>query len=213
MKRILFCLCFFFAILKVGYGQFPANFEGYFTYRVVTAKDELTQRNRYYIRGDTLKIVPVGGSLKEIFNFGDVLVYGKSGNRYAISHSQQKVEQLASTTTDLDTAVHEAMGDSTEVLGYRCYNYLLTEDNPFGKSRSVYWISPSIRIAHTMEFARCLEFKSTFFKNGRLPGLPLKVEMGLTNGDISILQMEELVAEKLPPNFFQLPAGYRVIKN
>lgn len=210
MKKIIFIL-FFLIGCSASWAQLSADFEGYLT--LVSREKNTNQipyRDRYFFRGDSLRIMPLEGLAVEL-QFGGPLIYGKANRRFGLGvNGNVEIEYTPTNALDATPLVFE--NDSTKILDQWCYKFSQTKNTPFGKVQNTLWISPAFRHEYAPLFARTMDFRSTLFGNGELIGLPLRVETILTNGSLSILEVEEIVPTKLPPQMFSLPKGYKMKK-
>jgi hypothetical protein len=187
-------------------------FEGYLVYASRDEKGVLVNREKMLVRADSLLRIPLGG-IPVLMDLGKVLIYGKANERYTIHQSRSEVKLGLPLANAKPSPLSPLVADSIQVLDYWGYPFTTSRYNPFGLVRSTVWLCPTLKIQHAPLFAKCMDYGSTFFGSGERMDVPLRVEeTSVDTGSKTITELEEVVRIKLPPDTFQLPKGYKLIR-
>lgn len=215
MPKLIFCtLCLALILGMTTKAQVIDNapFEGYLVYASRDEKGVLVNREKMLVRADSLLRIPLGG-IPVLMDLGKVLIYGKANERYTIHQSRMEVALVTPLANAKPSPLLPLVADSVEVLGYWGYPFTTSRYNPFGLVRSTVWLCPTLKIQYAPLFAKCMDYGSTFFGSGERMDVPLRVEeTSVDTGSKTVTELEEVVRIKLPPDTFQLPKGYKLVK-
>lgn len=176
--------------------------------------------------GDMSSMMPTGVLIKikgtnsltsiqgGIMDKSDVLHITDKDQTYTINHNAKTYVVMAKPTAKPDETKPKITKttETATILGHKCTKYIIEKTEPNGRTSTVnYWATTEIQGIDLKELAKQQMSKDQSFIYAEIEGVPLKIEMTMPQGTMT-MEVQEIKKESLPASTFTLPAGYTETK-
>lgn len=228
MKKLVLAVTLLLAVMT-GHTQ---SFEGIMRWSMkmdITdpkAKEQMEQIAKMMGNQATNGMMPTGVTIKlkglnsltsiegGIMDKNDVLFIADKGTSYTINHKQKSymVVPKSSETTDEKAPKITKTSETAKIMNYTCTKYIIETPGANGNSATVnYWATTEIKDIDLKALAKQQMAKGQQFVYADIEGVPLKVEMSLPEGTMT-MEAVEFKKTSLPASDFAVPAGYKEMK-
>lgn len=176
--------------------------------------------------GDMSSMMPTGVLIKikgtnsltsiqgGIMDKNDVLHLSDKDQTYTINHAAKTymVMSKPAAKPEENKPKITKTSETATILGHTCTKYIIEKTENNGQKSTVnYWATTEIQGIDLKALAKQQMNKDQSFVYAEIEGVPLKIEMTMSQG-VMTMEMLEIKKESLPASAFTLPAGYSETK-
>jgi len=211
-------LSLFFFLACMAFSVSAQSSEGSVKYSITYEGKDVEQYKpmmptayRMTFKNGNAKMVTEGGVQASMI--GDIIVMGAEKTTYFVNHTTKtanKMKQEESKSENDEKPVVTKESGSATILGYKCQKYKVTFKSKSGGEDMVnyIWAAKDINIKRPEG-----QFGASQYMYEGVEGFPLKMEMNMNQGGMSIKMVMTAVDVNLNPvdaKEFEIPASYKV---